>query len=381
MLSPEQIAISVLFLLGMFLLWDIPTPKRHSKGKDHKLPPKEYPAVSVIIPARNEARRIGPLLDSLKRQTYPRYEVIVADDASEDETANLAREAGVKVITVKEVPAGWSGKNWACWQGAQHSNGEVLIFLDADVWLEAEGLENLVHAYQRQGGLLTVQPYHVAQNLHEQLSAPFNIVLTAALNAFTPLGNRLKPSGGFGPCLICHRSDYERIGGHAAVKTKVLEDLALAQRFTQVGLPVRCYGGAGTIYFRMYPGGLGELIEGWSKGFAIGAGSVRPLFALLTGAWIYGCFGAFINLARSISHFDLATTGFWLLLYGLYAGQIHWMLRRIGRFRWWTSMLYPIPFIFFTIVMIYSLIITYIRRQVTWKGRTIRVGGDRDPSR
>lgn len=377
--TSEQIALFVLLLLGTFLMWDIPTPKRHNKSQDN-LSPNEQPPISVIIPARNEAGRIGPLLDSLKRQTYPRYEVIVADDNSEDETASLARQAGAKVVTAKEIPSGWSGKNWACWQGVQHSSGEILIFLDADVWLEPDGLESLVQAYQHQGGMLTVQPYHVAQNFHEQLSAPFNIVLMAAVNAFTPLGNRLKPGGGFGPCLICSRSDYERVGGHAAVKTKVLEDIALAQRFSKLGLPVHCYGGAGTIYFRMYPGGLGELIEGWGKGFASGAGSVRPLFTLLTGAWIYGSFGAFINMARSIPSFDLTTVGFWLVLYGLYAGQIHWMLRRIGRFQWWTSVLYPIPFTFFAVIMAYSLIITYIRGQVTWKGRVIRVGGDRDPS-
>ena len=367
----DLITSFVLLGVGTFLMWNIPTPKRRNPSTEPS--PTECPSVSVIIPARNEAHRIGPLLASLKRQTYPSYEVIIVDDGSQDQTVAVVQQAGFNVIASEEVPSGWQGKNWACWRGVQHSRGEILIFLDADVWLEDDGVESLVRAYQRHGGLLTVQPYHVAQNLYEQLSAPFNIVLMAALNAFTPLGDHLKPKGGFGPCLVCSREDYERIGGHSTVRLHVLEDIALAQVFSRSGLPVHCYGGAGTISFRMYPGGLNELIEGWGKGFAKGAGSVRPLFTLLAGAWVYGCFGAFINLIRAILTYGALPIGLGLLLYGLYAGQIYWMLKRIGRFQWWTSVLYPLPFTFFAVIMIYSLAITYVRRRVSWKGRTIRV--------
>ena len=91
------------------------------------------------------------------------------------------------------LPEGWAGKPWACWQGAQQAGGDLLLFLDADTWLEPDGLERLVQEYLAQGGLLSVQPFHRVRQLYEELSAFFNIVQIAGMNAFTPLGDRLAP--------------------------------------------------------------------------------------------------------------------------------------------------------------------------------------------
>ena len=87
---------------------------------------------AVVIPARNEAQRIGPLLESLQCLDYTAVEVLVVDDMSEDETADVARRAGARVLTLDHLPPGWTGKCHACWQGAQHSSGEWLLFTDAD---------------------------------------------------------------------------------------------------------------------------------------------------------------------------------------------------------------------------------------------------------
>jgi len=368
----------MLLAVGLFLMWHIPLLE-HCDPSD-KLAQKGRARVSVIIPARNEAQRLKPLLESLGHQTYYPYEVVLVDDRSVDDTALLAKEAGARTVLVKRVPKGWHGKAWACWQGANHSDGDVLVFLDADTWLAKDALENIVRAYHTKGGLLTVQPYHVIHKPYEQLSAIFNIVLMAGLNAFTPLGDRLKPSGAFGPCIVCSRDDYFRIEGHSAVKAEVLEDVALAKAFSKSGLSVSCYGGRGEIYFQMYPGGIRELMEGWSKGLALGARAIRITFSVLVGAWVYGCLDVFLNLTRFVSTSGLTRAWPWFVLYGLYVWEINWMLQRIGCFRWWTSVLYPIPLIFFTAVMLYSLLITYIMGQVTWKGRTIHVhrGDDLD---
>jgi 4,4'-diaponeurosporenoate glycosyltransferase len=366
------VLLLLLFIVGLFLMWKIPLLKGFDLN--HKPARTELPTVSIIIPARNEVRRIKFLLDSLHRQEYPVLEIILADDASSDETATIAREKGAQVISIQDVPDGWLGKSWACWQGALHSRGELLLFLDADTWLDQNGLEKIVAEYLKVGGLLTVQPYHVTCTAYEQFSAMINIVMMAGINAFTPLGKRLKPSGGFGPCMICRREDYFRVGGHAAVKNELLDDMAFAKTFAQAGYPLSCYGGRGTIYFRMYPDGLGKLIEGWSKGLALGAGFINFIFLILVSAWICGCFGVFADLLRSLRSNDQRTTWLWLSLYSLYAVQIHWMLRRIGNFRWWTWVFFPLPLIFFAALMFYSLIITYFIRQVKWRDRVIPTG-------
>jgi 4,4'-diaponeurosporenoate glycosyltransferase len=133
---------------------------------------------------------------------------------------------------------------------------------------------------------------------------------------------------------------------------------------------VRCFGGRGLISFRMYPGGLAQLIEGWTKGFGSGALATRLPFFIMTIAWITGCFGAFVNPLRVAL---LASPGALALLavYALYTAQIWWMMRRIGSFRPLTALLYPIPLIFFALLMLWSLLTTYVLRSVSWRGRRL----------
>ncbi len=354
--------------LSLFLMWRMLAPRRLCAVMPSAAAQRR---VSVIIAARNEGHQVGRLLDSLRGQTLPPGEIIVVDDDSADDTAAVARAVGATVLPAGAAPPGWNGKTWACWKGAQHATGDLFLFLDADTWLEAGAVECLV-ALHHGTGLLTVQPYHVTRRAHEQLSAFFNLVVVAALGVFTPLGERIRPGGGFGPCVMCTRDDYVRAGGHREVRGEVIEDIPLAKRFLRQGLPVQCRLGRGIISFRMYPGGLREVIAGWTKGMAYGAVSVHPLFSLLTGAWITGCFTATVALVRGLA--GLGTPAGWVALVGylLCALVVGRCLAGVGRFRWWTSALFPIPLCFFAAVVARSLVLTYVLRRVTWKGRTIR---------
>ncbi len=374
MSSFQYLFLLLCLLIGLALLWRIPS---FTRCKERLPPGGASPRVSVLIPARNERQRIAPLLRSLHEQTLPPYEVLVIDDHSVDDTAALARELGATVIPGQALPKGWTGKTWACWQAAEKATGDLLVFLDADVRLEPQGLSCLVETYGEQGGLLTVQPFHITTKAYESLSAMFNLVLMAGLNAFTPWGESLAPSGAFGPCAICSPRDYDQTGGHshAAVRGTVLESIPLAGVFLAHDLPVRCFGGKGALWFQMYPGGLGELVEGWSKGFGSGALAIRPAFLLLLVAWISGCFDAFITLASSLAAPGAAAaTGFRAVIYGLYAWQMWWMLRRIGRFRWWTAALYPLPLCFFALITLRSFILIHLLGRVEWRGRSVTTG-------
>jgi len=364
--------IAAMLGLGFLLLWRLPRPQ--VTGRVRQAPP----SVDVIIPARNEAGRITPLLESLREQTFKPTRIFVVDDDSSDDTALIARRLGAHVLSAGPRPAGWNGKTWACWQGAHKSEGEILVFLDADTWLAQDGLEALLDTFLQREGLLSVQPYHVTQKAYEQLSAFFNIILLMATNAFTPLGERLKPGGALGPCMVCSRADYMRLGGHAAVRSETLEDIPLGKRFIRAGLPVRCLVGRGVISFRMYPGGFRELVEGWSKGFGYGAFSVHLWATALTSAWITACFSISTSFFRQLCTAPLAPNMLWRLgFYAVCAGQIAWMLRRIGRFHAWVAWLFPIPLLFFGLVMLRSLVMTYILGQVRWKGHTIATSGQK----
>ncbi len=351
-------------------MWDVRPIGKRKDPSDPAIVP--LPRISVIIPARDEERRIRKLLSSLVKQTLEPYEIIVVDDESGDNTVVAAQEYNVHLIKGRKAENGWLGKPWACMQGAGYSRGDVLLFLDADTWLSPRGLEDIATEYARQRGLITVQPYHETVKLYEQLSAFFNIIVMAGLNVFTPLGNSLRPSGGFGPCVMCSRDDYFTIGGHEAAKGKVLEDIALARTFSEKGYKVSCYSGRGAISFRMYPDGFRSLIEGWTKGFAEGSASIRKLFLFLIILWVTGCFEAFINLFKFLGFSDVPSVWVPVFTYCLYAFQVFWILHRIGRFKMWTALFFPVSLIFFALIMGWSLIQKHILKQVRWKNRVIK---------
>jgi 4,4'-diaponeurosporenoate glycosyltransferase len=308
--------------------------------------------VSVIIPARNEERNLPALLRALTRQSVKPREIIVVDDGSTDRTAEVAREHGATVLASQPVPEGWRGKTWACHQGAQAATGELLLFVDADTWFEPDGLARMLASYP--GGAFSIGPCHAVQRLYEDLSLFFNFNMTVGT----------VPDGLFGQMLLVDRESYRRVGGHEAVKGRILENFFLAQQFRAAGIPARSAIGRGVFSFRMYPNGLGELIEGWTKGFASGAGQTPRGVLLLVVAWMTGLMLAPIGWA---------VTGDWQrwgAAYLLGAAQLGWFSRQIGGFRWFTALLYPVPLVFFFAVFARSAMRS--GKTVSWKGREIR---------
>ena len=351
------------WLVGIWLLWSIPRCRTDGMA--------DLDGVAVIVPARDEERTLPTLLASLARQEPRPAEVVVVDDSSTDGTAEVAQRAGATVVPCEALPAGWTGKTWACWTGVQATAAPTLVFLDADTELAAGGLARVVGEHRRRGGLVSVQPFHLTERPYERLSAFFNVVSMMGVDAFGPAAARRhrSPAGAFGPCLVASRDDYLAAGGHEAVRSEVVEDVALARRFTQADRPVACLGGRGTVAFRMYPGGVRHLVEGWTKNFATGAGATRPLTLLLISVWLSGCISAAWYLGTGT-----VGRGAAVALYAAYAAQLAWMLGRIGRFGVATPFAYPVPLGFFLVVFARSLVLTHVRGEVRWRGRAVPAG-------
>jgi len=356
---------TVFWALGFFFLAQIP----HCKKSTFKI--KSYPSVSIIIPARNEEKSLPILLASLKDQDFIPAEIIVVIDRSEDRTKEIAESAGVTIIQSEPLPKGWVGKTWACHQGSQAAKGNILIFLDADTYIEKDGLHKIIETYLRRDGVVSIQPYHKTKKLYEQLSAFFNIIGMGAMGTFTIFGNLLKPIGLYGPCVVMRKKHYLDIGGHAVVKGEVVEDLALGNKLKKKKIPIYCFGGKGTISFRMYPNGIRELVDGWSKGFATGAIKTHVPLLLAIIAWIGGGISATIYVVEAILNINTTAILVWTLTYLGYTIQIYWVLFRLGTFRFYTALFYPVSLIFFLLIFLWSLFLTFIRRRVRWKGTTI----------
>jgi 4,4'-diaponeurosporenoate glycosyltransferase len=328
--------------------------------------------LSVIIPARNEERNIARLLKSINHQVVKPGEVILVDDHSIDATSAVGKRHGCKVIRSSELPDGWLGKTWACWQGSRAAVNDILLFLDADTYLEPEALSTLLSNFHEIGELITVQPYHIMKKSYERLSALFNIIVLAGMNAFTPLKSKIKPIGAFGPCILCWKEIYFEVGGHEIVKSEILENMALGKAFIEAGHTARCYIGKGTISFRMYPEGLRSLVEGFSKGFGIGANKISLGVLTMIACWVFGGVSLTRHLIQSIFTGSLNDIIPWVALDLLYAAQIHWILVRIGNFGTLAALFFQIPLLFFVLVFALSISKTFITKKARWKGRMVK---------
>ncbi|MDD2534067.1 MAG: glycosyltransferase family 2 protein [Eubacteriales bacterium] len=356
---------------GLLMLWKIPGIK--TRQQPVSLDPF---TVSILIPAYNEGRRISPLLKSLRHQTYRPFEIIVINDHSTDQTAQLAADLGATVVLADPVLPGYVGKSRACWSGAKVAQGNTLIFLDADTWLDhPNSLRDLLTTYQSTGarGLLSVQPYHRVQKFYESFSTLFNIIVFAGMNRFTVLGDRLLGAGAFGPCMVCSRGEYLSIGGHQAVHGAVMDDLALGQLYAAANLPVACLSGRNCLSFRMYPEGFHQLFEGWTKSFGTASAATHPFVMTLIILWITSGFSSVLGLVVAIKGGDLM----WIFgtLVTVFAMQVEviWISGRVGRFHILLQMAYPFLFMFFAILFGWSTYLTKVRRQVKWRGRSIDV--------
>lgn len=359
--------LSIIGLLcGVLMLW---SPKKPPRTTSNTLP-----FVSIIIPARNEAQRISPLLQSLRMQNWQHFEVIVVDDGSTDNTSEVAASFGAKAIKGQQVGNMPAGKSNACAYGATKANGELLLFLDADVQLVDEhSLQRIIQSFEpQQKGILSLQPYHVPKRLYENLSVVFNIIVLTGMNVFTAWRNRFKTAGSFGPCILCDRESYVATGGHEAAEESIMDDFALSDVFVAKQLPVTNYVGQGVMNMRMYEEGVGQLIEGWTKNLATASQSTHPFVMTLIQGWIFGVI--VVTLAPVVALF---TQPLWVFvsvgMYVLYGVHVYMLARRAGSFHIAVIVLYPLFVLFFTAIFLYSLYCTHVRHSVTWRGRKINV--------
>jgi glycosyltransferase involved in cell wall biosynthesis len=237
--------------------------------------PGAIPEISIIVPARNEEASLGDCLESLTSQTGVAFEIVVVDDGSTDRTREIAQSfAKVRVISAGLLPHGWTGKNNAVIAGAKESRAQWLLFIDADTVHLPGSLARALDEAKRKGtDLLSYSPEQVAVTFAERAVMP---VIFAELAAkYPPQKVREQNSGhssgivaANGQYILVRRAAYEAVGGHAAVATEILEDVALARLFRNKGKRVYFRDGGDAVRTRMYRN-WAELREGWTKNLVL----------------------------------------------------------------------------------------------------------------
>lgn len=343
--------------------------------------PEGAPLISIIVPARNEARNIERCARSVLATSYPRVEVIVVNDHSEDATSALARaiagaDARLHVLDNPPLPVGWFGKQWACATGAAAAVGDLLLFIDADTWHAPDLLSRALHAMQSRGvDLLSVAGQQETRSFWERLLQPQIFwMLLARYGGTEGIGRARRAENvlASGQFLLMRRLTYEAVGGHAAVRDKVAEDLALAQRFVRTGHRVAMVLGRQQLSTHMYAS-LGELIEGWGKNVYAGGIDAMPggrlgrlLFPLVL--LLFPLMAVLPAIVLALALAGLLGTA-WLVWSALCVGfsVVWWALiyRGFGQ-PWWFALLHPLGGAMVTYIFMRAIV---RGRRVAWKGR------------
>lgn len=258
-------------------------------------PAQPLPLLSVLVPARNEEKRIRPCLESLLASDYPNLELLVLDDHSSDATPDVVRQLArqnprLRLLQGKDLPPGWTGKAWACQQLAGQAKGDFLVFVDADTRFADLTLTQAVSlALARKSDLLSLWPHLQAGSWSERLVIPFVHVFILLYLPHWMGGRSASLGAANGQFMLFRREAYEKIGGHASVSGHLVEDIALARKLRAAGFSVLNRDGTrpgqsvALVRCRMYHN-VSDLWDGFTK-------NLYPAFDGRLGAFI--CFQLF----------------------------------------------------------------------------------------
>jgi glycosyltransferase involved in cell wall biosynthesis len=273
--------------------------------------------VSVLIPARNEEFNIENICRALFGQSYPAKEIIVYDDMSDDNTADILQRLKLenetlRIICGKEIPAGFTGKNHGCDVLASMATGDVFIFLDADVQPGYHFISTALASFEKKkASLLSIFPKQICLSAGERFSVPLlNWVLLSSLPLFlvrhSPFASMRAANG---QCMIFDAAVYRSHRFHSMVAAEVAEDLAIAGRMKRMKLKTAAVLAGNELRCRMYNSGS-EAIRGFSKNFHNFFGKSRLAAVLFMLASTFGWLPVLLSGA-------VIETGVWLLMASL----------------------------------------------------------------
>lgn len=339
--------------------------------------PRSLPFVSILIPARNEERSIEACVRSLCAQSYPKFEVIVLNDHSVDQTgAILSRLQSefqtLRVISGDALPQGWVGKCWACHQLSKVAMGELLLFTDADTVHAPDALVRAVASLEKtRADMLSLVPHQILGTFWENIIVPLVHFL---IMCFLPMRMIWKSKNGAfsfanGQFILFRRAMYERIGGHEAVKSNIVEDVWLVKAVKRAGGTPMVMNGVDAVRCRMYDG-LGEAFRGFSKNLFAGLG-YNAFGMVAVCAVMFACFilpYLFVGVSLIKAEFSLAS--FWLPLSQLLlAALMRVFIALKFRLNPLYALLHALSIAMFIAIAFNSMRWIYFGGGAAWKGR------------
>jgi hypothetical protein len=347
------------------------------------------PLVSVVVPARNEAAGLGRCLDGLAAQDYPRYEVIVVDDGSTDDTPRIAASYAarfpdrLRVVAGRPLAPDWVGKCNACDHGAGFARGALILFVDADTAPRPALLRAMARAAQESRlDALSLMPFNELGSLAERAILPVFYQFLYTVFPRSIAGDPESPPDqalAIGQCFLFRAEAYRALGGHAAVKDKVAEDAEFARVLRRAGYRLGLARAPELIRVRMYRT-LAEVARGLAKHATAGRrfggwrayGGLARLTLTTLGSPAILALAVLAGLAEPAALAEPAT---WLAAVPAAAAWgaawLFWreVLRTVyaqpARLAWCM----PIGLLAYLLILLRATAATVLRRGVVWKGR------------
>jgi glycosyltransferase involved in cell wall biosynthesis len=345
--------------------------------------PAELIELTVIVPARNEEDCLSACLESLVSQSEEIFklgkdwELVVVDDHSRDRTRQIAEGfRGATVIEASKLKPGWTGKANAVWTAARKARGRWLLFTDADTIHEPGSLRRAIHEAERhKAGMLSYSPRQIVTGVAQRTLMP--LVFSELALAYPPAkisdpAQRIAAANG--QFLLIEREAYRRLGGHASVADKVLEDVELAFLAKRRRIGLRFRYAADAVATQMYRSTAG-MIEGWSKNLALLFNNVLVLalwraldFLLLFGLPIL----AFELWNAKLAARSLEWLGAGWILTLLWIRTVVRFYARVAKsnFPFVDCLLAPLGLPLFVLLLYRSWFLHRIVKRVSWKGRS-----------
>ncbi|MBU6392520.1 MAG: glycosyltransferase [Planctomycetes bacterium] len=320
-------AIIWLTLLLMPIRWCM--SERWEAANPSHVPVSRWPRLSVIVPARNESASLPITLRSWLDQDYPSSEIILIDDESSDGTAECAKGIAAQyghtmhILNGTKPPPGWTGKLWALEQGVKVSSGEWLLFTDADICHSQNLWRELVaKAVTEHKAMVSLMALLDTNGVWARLLIPAFVYFFYFMYPFEKVSDsQSRTSAAAGGCILVSRSALDKIGGIVGHRSALIDDLALARRIKNTGLPIslsltksavsiRPYCKLGDVWNMVARTAFTQLRRSWLALFGTVLGMIIMFMAPVAGicAFIAGAVSHNIILSSVIALLSMAIT-------------------------------------------------------------------------
>jgi hypothetical protein len=343
-------------------------------------PAGDPPQVSVLVPARNEARAIGRLCREVLASTGVDLELVILDDASDDGTADIVRgiaasDPRVRLVSGRPLPAGWCGKQHACWQLAEAARRDMWVFLDVDVSPTPDAVARAVAFLDASGAALgSGFPRQRTSCLLDWLLLP---LIHFILLGFLPLARSRRDgspgmAAGCGQFFVTRRADYDRAGGHAAIRASLHDGVKLPRAYRRAGLKTDICDATEIASCRMYERNA-DVWRGLAKNATEGIGgpaTIVPFTLLLGGGQILPFALVGLGLATGWHAWPR-----WAIAAAVAAAVLAWLPRFLEAFRFRQSptsaLFHPLGVAVFLAIQWIALARKLLGLRTAWRGRSL----------